>query len=239
MSGRPDRVLTWPALVNARDLGGLPSGEGTTRFGAVVRTDSLARLTAAGLAAMLGHGVTTVVDLRSPRELRAAPSPFRGRVGYRHLPFLDDAALLEVGRYDSFEDGYRWQVESQMARIGAVLAGLAGAPAGGIVVHCAAGKDRTGIVVALLLTLAGVDRDAIAADYALSAPALTGVLEGELAAEPDRERRARLRRVYDARPDVILSMLAHLDERFGGVAAYLDAAGVDGAARARLAALLR
>jgi protein-tyrosine phosphatase len=220
------RRLLWEDLQNARDLGGLPAAAGRTRRGAVVRTDGLGRLRAAGRAAMLGYGVATIIDLRAPRELMTHPNPLRDHPGFRNLPFLDDVALDEVGKFDIAADSYLWQVESQAARIAGILREIAGAPAGGVVVHCAAGKDRTGIIAALLLTVAGADRDVIAEDYSLSSEWLASELNRALEAEPDRERRLRLNRMYESRPELILSLLAALDRRHGSVTGYLAGAGV-------------
>jgi protein-tyrosine phosphatase len=220
------RRLLWEDLLNARDLGGLPTAAGRTRRGAVVRTDGLGRLTAAGREAMLGYGVATIIDLRAPRELLTRPNPLRDHPGFRNLPFLDDAALDEVGRFDIAADSYLWQVESQAGRIATIMRGIAGASAGGVVVHCAAGKDRTGIIAAFLLTLAGADRDVIAEDYRLSSEWLVSELNSALEAEPDRERRLRLSRMYESRPELILSLLAALDHRHGGVTGYLAGAGL-------------
>jgi protein tyrosine/serine phosphatase len=236
---RHPRRLTWQALLNARDLGGLPTADGRIRAGALVRTDNLVRLTESGRAALLAHGVRTVVDLRSPRELAAHPHPFRDHPAYRPLPLLDDAGMADVGRFDSAVESYVWQVESQGARLAAILSGIADAPAGGVLFHCAAGKDRTGIVAALVLSTAGVEPEAIAEDYALSTWWVEAMMELELAAQPDAVERTRLRRVYDPRPEIILAMLAALRDRHGGVDGYLAAIGVGHDVRERLRDRLR
>jgi len=228
---RDVRRLEWAALVNARDLGGLPSAGGETRFRAVVRTDGHGRLTGAGRAALVAYGVRTIVDLRSATEVRDAPSPLRDHEGYRNLPFIDEAGLRQLDRYDTAAASYLWQLESQAVRVAAILHAIAEAPAGGVVVHCFAGKDRTGLITALLLTVAGVELDAVAGDYALSEAALAGMLDEALAAEPDPARRARLRLAYSAPPDAMALVLAELGRRYGGVEGYLDRTGVDGATR--------
>jgi protein-tyrosine phosphatase len=206
-----------------------------------VRTDRLDRLTDAGRAALLAYGVATIVDLRSENELLAAPSPLRDLDGYRHLPFLDEAAILQADRFDLAVESYLWQLENRAALVADILHTIAGAPPGCVVVHCAAGKDRTGMVSALLLSVAGVDRPAIAADYALSTPWLDAAEDGEegLAALPDAANRARLRRIYESRPETMLGLLAAVDSRHGGVAGFLAGIGVDEGAQERLRARLR
>ena len=107
--------------------------------------------------------------------------------------------------------------------------------------HCAAGKDRTGIVVALALAVAAVAHQVIAADYAASAGHLASRFADELVAEPDPERRQVLQRRQATDPQTLLTLLDHLESRYGGAAAYLRFHGVDDdqqvALRMRLIAL--
>jgi len=121
------------------------------------------------------------------------------------------------------------------ASFGAAVTAIARAPEGGVLVHCHAGKDRTGLVVALLLTLVGVPDDIIVADYALSDRYLQPLYDEILAAIDDPPRRERLRSWLHARPEGMQGALAALDERYDGAASYLRAAGVsaDDLARAR------
>src|SRR4029077_9249540 len=97
----------------------------------------------------------------------------------------------------------RWMVDRRGAGFAAVLNAIAQAPPGGVVVHCHAGKDRTGLVVALLLSVAGVERDAIIDDYALSDREMQRLYEADTADEPDIERRHALRLRYHAWPQAM------------------------------------
>jgi protein-tyrosine phosphatase len=226
------RWVEWPALLNARDLGGLPAAAGATRFGAVVRSDSLASLTQGGLAAMHDYGVGTVIDLRSPGERARWPSPVQGWSGYRARPVFDDAALRFVEERFSEDPGgfYVWPLARRPEAIAAILQTVARAAPGGVVIHCGIGKDRTGIVAALLLGLAGVDRGAVLSDFTLGADRLSRLADED----PDPDRRAQLRRWYRPDPALMIEMLDWLDRRFGGVAGYLRAAGLDEATQAGL-----
>jgi hypothetical protein len=116
VEGEParERWVDWPDLLNARDLGGLPVGASATRFGTVVRSDSLSRLTEAGLTAMWDYGVRTVVDLRSPGERARWPSPVQDWGGLRARPVFDDAALAVVEqRFQADSTGfYVWPLET-------------------------------------------------------------------------------------------------------------------------------
>lgn len=230
-----ERRLPWNNLLNARDLGGLPTPRGWTGFRALVRSDGPRRLTAAGQAAVLAYGVTTIVDVRSPREMVVAPSPFAVNPAYRSLPFFDDAAQAEPSRSERAAENYLEWLATQPARIAAIMHTIADAPPGCVLVHCVAGKDRTGVVVALVLAAAGVDREAIADDYAQSVAWNEGIRdEDEIVTAPDAAQRLRDRRIYYPRRENMLEMLAEMDRRHGGVDGYLGAIGVGPAVRARL-----
>ena len=237
-----DRRLRWPGCHNVRDLGGLPTGDGgRIRRGALVRTDDLHGLTAEGLAALREYGVSRVLDLRNRVERAEEPSPLRDDSRYLATPFIDEEA--ERHRDPSTEPTlasiYLGSVERNGRTIAAAVAAFAAAPEGAVVVHCHAGKDRTGMFVALVLRLAGVAIDDIAADYALTAECLRERYDAELAAAPPAERE-RLRDRQSSDPDTIARMLDAVERRHGDVAAYLAAygltAGQIGAARARLLA---
>ncbi|MGR6317857.1 tyrosine-protein phosphatase [Micromonospora soli] len=199
-------ILDWPDCRNARDLGGTRTADGRRiRPAALLRSDGHDLLTAAAVQAVRG-GVSRVVDLRWARECERRPSPFAGTDLYRHAPMLN-----EVLDYVPPPDSYAPMLDHNRARIAAAFRVVVEAPPGGVVVHCHAGKDRTGVLVALLLAVAGVSPDSIADDYAAT------------------DGCAR---------ETMLTTLAHLDQRYGGAASYLDGAGVEPglvrAARTRL-----
>ena len=238
------RALAWDALLNARDLGGLQTRDGgETRFGAVVRSDNLVHLTPGGTAALLDYGVRTVIDLRLPFELKEDPDPFATPNGhdvrYRNISFIDPAAERPSERVTLAED-YAGMLRRFRPQVSVVMSAVADAVEGGIVIHCAAGKDRTGIVSALLLALAGVSPEAIAEDYALTTDALRPREERWVAEAPDGERADREAAVAwgRARPEVMLEVLAHLDATYGGVDDYLRGVRVSDDEVARIRARL-
>jgi len=164
-------MLSWPDCRNVRDVGGLrTAGGGRVRTGALVRSDDLAGLTAAGLAALRAYGVVRVVDLRSPEEVRRRPGPFAGDPLHVHIPLVDEAVehLRDPALEPTLAGVYRGSLDRNARPIVAGLAALADAPPGPVVVHCLAGRDRTGMHVALALGAAGVGPEEIAADYARS-----------------------------------------------------------------------
>ncbi|MFD8707559.1 tyrosine-protein phosphatase [Kitasatospora sp. NPDC059648] len=168
-----DRTLVWDGCLNVRDLGGLPTASGRpTARGAIARADNLDRLTREGWDALLDHGVRTVVDLRDAEEYKPL------------LPLPEDVELVRVpldelagpawwrahGRLDGTPLVFRPYLEHCPHAAAALITAVADARPGGLVVHCGAGRDRTGLAALLLLALAGADRAAIAEDYLLSGP---------------------------------------------------------------------
>ena len=227
----PSRRLEWEALLNARDLGGLPTAGGReTRWGAVVRSDSLSSLTPAGRDAAVAYGIRTIVDLRLPFELKDEPNPFAARdqhgVAYHNVSFIDPASR-PPGMATTLAEDYLGMLDRFGRRVARVVTTIADAPDGGVVIHCAAGKDRTGLIVALLLSTAGVAPELIADDYALTAESLRSRDERYLAEGPgERAEREAAIRHFRARPEVMAEVLAGLDDRYGGAERYLLGIGV-------------
>jgi protein-tyrosine phosphatase len=225
------RRLTWEGLLNARDLGGYPAaGGGETRWGAVVRSDSLAALTQAGRAALAGYGVRAIVDLRLADEIDRHPNPFAEPgdhgIAYTNVSMIDPA-VENPPESLTLAESYLWMLDRFAGQVAEVMAAIAAAPEGGVLVHCAAGKDRTGLISALLLGLVGVPAETIAADYALTAELLRPRDEEWLEHGPGEraEREAILAR-FAPTAEVMLEVLEGLDRRYGGVERYLLAAGV-------------
>ena len=229
---QPTRRLEWEGCLNARDLGGYPTADGReTRWGAVVRSDSLAPLTAAGQAALVDHGVRSIVDLRMPSELAEQPNPFAKPsahgVSYTNVSFIDPASAPPTGDFTDLATEYVKMLELHRASVAAVMTTIAEAPPGGVLIHCMGGKDRTGLIAALLLELAAVPRETIGADYALTAECLRPREEDFLENGPgERAERAALLAKYEPRAEVMEEVLGQLDERYGGVEGYLVGAGV-------------
>ena len=237
----PDRRLAWPDCRNARDLGGLFTADGARiRQGALIRTDDLHGLTADGVSALRAYGVSRILDLRTSAERAEQPGPFAGDERYLATPFIDEEAerYRDPSTEPTLAQTYLGSVERNGRAIAAAIAALAQAPAGGVVVHCRAGKDRTGMFVALVLRVVGVAVDDIAADYALTGECLRERYDAELAAAPDSATRERLRDRQSSRPETILRLHEQVERRHGDVAGYLMAHGLTarriGALRTRL-----
>ncbi len=172
------RDLEWEGALNVRDLGGLRTGDGrAVRPGAVVRSGMLDRLTPRGWDELIGYGIRTVVDLRNEEERTVLPPDPLTCV---HAPLDDtaDTAMWELiwGRdLDGTPLYYPVFLERKAERCAAAVRAVAQAEPGGVLVHCGAGRDRTGLVSMLLLMLAGVLHDEIIADYEISNPRIAMV----------------------------------------------------------------
>ncbi|MHB1317404.1 MAG: tyrosine-protein phosphatase [Anaerolineae bacterium] len=229
-----ERRLDWPACYNVRDLGGLPTaGGGLSATAAIVRSDYCARLNADGWRALVNYGVRTIIDLRSVWELDKEPyavPPFAVAAGvvYLSLPLVSADPELDNALSDPANAGrdYAIVAERCASNIAAILRAIINAQPGGIVIHCQAGKDRTGIIVALLLRLAGVPDATIMADYVESEPRLWPVWDAMVAAaaaigtEPDYSMKPL------AFPSVFQNLLDQLDGQYGGVEGYLAHIGL-------------
>ena len=195
LEGRQLRLRDCP---NARDLGGLPAAGGRrTRFGSVVRSGTPERLGPDGWEALAAHGIRTVIDLRNPDERGADAAPRPGGMSTVHIP-LDGVEHADFWREWSRGPQFgtplyfRPHLERFPERSARVLAAVARAEPGGVLVHCVTGRDRTGQVAMLLLSLAGVSPEAIAADYARSTDARDGAAIERFLAERGTSAREAL-----------------------------------------------
>lgn len=236
-SSQPTRFLAWEACHNARDIGGYPTHSGRqTRWRTLVRADNLHKLTLAGQAALRDYGVRTVIDLRLAHEVEKQPNPFAAQQNrpetpvYLNLPLHDPAANAAMDVAPSMMDEYIIILEQSKPHISGVIQATAtGMAEGAVVVHCHGGKDRTGIVVALLLSIAGVPRETIIEDYSLSEvqlePLHAAWLEEQRIAQGHPIERPRW---MHSRPETMHGVLDFLDREYGGPEGYLEAAGVPG-----------
>jgi protein-tyrosine phosphatase len=234
-----DRRIKLPGTVNLRDVGGYPArgeaaggqgaagGSGTVRWGTLLRSDALHRLDGPGRAALSALGLRTVVDLRTTAEVRAAPSALDDAgLATFHVPLFDASA---IGRLPpELAAVYRYMIDDCGAQIASAIRLLCSDGALPGLVHCTAGKDRTGLVVALVLEVIGVPDEIIAADYALSEAYLdTGTAKAisKIRAISGIGRWLDLG-ALGASPQVIHDALARVRDRCGSVSEYLIGNGL-------------
>lgn len=226
----PTRHLQLEGTYNVRDTGGYATEDGqTTRWRTLLRGDSLHQLTNAGQAELVAAGLRTVIDLRHAAELAESPNVFATSttVRYLNVPLIENAPRA-VEAPSTLADIYEGIIAASHARIRQIFAALAEPGAFPALVHCTAGKDRTGIVVALLLGTAGVPAATVAADYALTET----FLGREWLAERKRiivasgGNWARFETLMGSPEELMLRTLADIEARYGGVRQYLLAIGV-------------
>jgi protein-tyrosine phosphatase len=241
-----ERVVTLDAVHNFRDLGGYETADGrVTRWRTLYRADGLQRLSAADIETLRPLHLRTVLDLRTHRELEERGSfPVESLpVQFHHLPVIDvtwetdttttDAVVFLFEQYQALL-AYG---EPLFARAFHLLAVPGALPA---VFHCAAGKDRTGIMAALILGAVGVRHEVIAEDYGLSREAMVRTRAWAEATSPE------MAALWDsvpsthlaAEPEAMLALLDQLAARHGSVRDYVVSIGASNAVLSRLTAAL-
>ena len=225
------RRLLWDGCSNTRHLGGLVTEDQHVTNDALVRSDNLIKLTSAGQTALVADGVTTVIDLRFFGELEKNPNPLAASnsVMYLHCPMMserDSDAMAPIRVAQTTLEAYMATLEGFKGNIAAIMTAIAVSVPGRVVIHCSAGKDRTGLTTALALRCAGVSLQDIAEDYALTDQYLQADYDKELAEIQNPKERAERAGDLQTKPEYILDTLHELERRYGGVQGYLRAAGL-------------
>jgi hypothetical protein len=222
------RWIEFEGCANFRDLGGHVTATGeAVRYGRLYRSDTLESLTDDDHQRLEALGIATVIDLRAPGEIekRGRLDLTRHRVRYLHLPLVDvvsDPATLdpaEVSRPDFPVLGYRQILADGADRLAVLLRTLVEPGAMPAVFHCIAGKDRTGLVAAVILRLLGVPQPEVVAEYALS--------EGRTRhSSAPAELKQRYPHLFGAPRDTMAGLLSSVEESCGSMAGYVASLGV-------------
>jgi protein-tyrosine phosphatase len=235
-SGPNARHVAMESLFNVRDLGGYPARDGRgTRWRTLYRADGINRAGEADVERLLALGLRTVLDLRTHGELEE-----RGRfqvehvpVAYHHLPVLRETwegwdVASDVEPVAFLARRYEEMLDDGAPALAAALEVLASPQAYPAVFHCAAGKDRTGVLAAVVLGLLDVDDDTIAADYGLSRAAMASLVDWVRANRPEAldAMTDQPAAFLDAPPRAMLEVLDRVRTRFGSMAGYVEAIGV-------------
>jgi len=234
----PERRIVLDNVHNFRDLGGYPTTDGRTiRWRVLFRADGLSAMSPADLEVMRELGLRTVIDLRSNKEIdeRGCFPHEDVPVSYHHLSVIDTTWSEDTERVlpDDEADWLTWAYEQMLdrgaPRFADALRVLAEPEVYPAVFHCAAGKDRTGLLSALVLALLGVSDDDIVADYALTAEAMLRMREWIRVNRPEGAS------LFDEVPSAYLSAdpeamrrtLARLTEEHGSIRQYVASIGVE------------
>ena len=233
------RWLDVPGAYNVRDLGGYRTADGrTTRWRVFLRADGLHNLSESTKNYLVEFGVRTVIDLRRTRETAETPNALAGMEGieYFHLNMIGDTDPPgyvapppdEWTTPEATADIYRVLLDKRQDVISETLAALANSRGHTAIYHCAAGTDRTGIISALLLGLAGVPDETIPKDYALSAHGLRLKLMAEGIPDSLADQDFTLEEPPEllAPPLAMERTLQHLNEQYGGIESYFRHIGL-------------
>jgi protein-tyrosine phosphatase len=228
-----DRTITLSTVFNVRDLGGIPTADGgEVRAGRVFRADGVHRLAGDDLDVIRALGLRTVIDLRSPGEIARGTFPVQHHpVDWHHLPIIrkvwsDDDLVPGTGAADFLRDRYLDMLVLGGDAIARAVALIAeGQPA---LFHCAAGKDRTGVLAAVVLGLVGVSHDDIAADYHASSGAMAAFVDWLTIEFPEAmdSMTSQPPEYLEAPPDAMYGFLAGVDETYGSMEGLVRHLGV-------------
>ena len=238
-----ERLIALEGAVNFRDLGGYPAEGGMqTRWRVLFRADGLGDLTADDLEVMRALGMRTVIDLRSGEEVeRSRYDTDAHPVTFHHFPIIEK--LPDAEEFDRRPGLLGSQYQEMLRDAGQaflrVLQVLAAPDSLPAVFHCTAGKDRTGVLSALVLSLLGVDEETVVADYALSGAAMVRLRAKLIVKYPEgRDVIENIDEVFSAEPTQMEALLDHLRAEHGSIVAYLRRLGAGDDLIAALRAVL-
>lgn len=245
MTGTPVRSHKTPGVYNLRDTGGYRAQGSSSRWGRLFRSDALHLLDDSGRELLTELRIAHIVDLRGSEERATAPSNVSGlNLTVHHLPVFDAAApgsQLDIGGglariYNQIVD------ERGTSLVAAIRVIVEAAEDEAVLVHCTAGKDRTGLVIAFALSAVGVDREEVVADYAQTANNLRGEWAERMLARYRGEggllTTGTVEVITDSPAPVLSALLERVDRQYGSVRAYLEAHGMTADELSRLRATL-
>ena len=247
MSKKNSRHIPLSGTYNIRDLGGYKTYTGArVPWQKFFRGDNPHLLSVKGMNYLYSQGLRLVVDLRTKNEIKGAPNPFENFPGveYVNLPIFDDLApVIMLQKQGSDENPllhfYLEAIHGQGNAIKEVLRRISTIQDGAVLFNCTAGKDRTGIIAALLLGLVGVSEEEIVNDYALTASLIPGLVDKLLAESKARGANTeRHSRMLESPSEVMQALLSEIESKFGSTEDYLKENGMEQEEIQRLKKLL-
>lgn len=225
------RHLALEGSHNIRDIGGYQTLDGRyTRWKTILRADSLSHLPHVSQQALLNYGIQTIIDLRSPSEVAKSPNVFSNskNINYFSLPLVRDkneSVILEQPQ--TLVERYCLILEYCQKEIKLILETIATTDTIPVLINCTAGKDRTGLIIALLLGIANVAESTIVEDYALSAKYLDSVLEKlRLQARQSGYHMQNVERMLECQHNTMIDTINYLQAKYGGIVDYLSSIGI-------------
>lgn len=219
--------LTLENVINCRDLGGYQCENGVTEFNRFLRCGMPITPTQDDIIKLLQYGVSTVIDLRGDWECETMPSVFKFLEGvdYHHYCLFEINAATSTDFDGSLEKSYEIGIENYKENYAKVLNIIANAKDGCILYNCYFGKDRTGVLTALLLSIAGVSAEDIIADYQVSYTYILSFIEKEKA-KPDGTMWETNEANFKSDADNMASLLNYINKKYGSVSGYLKDIGI-------------
>lgn len=231
-----NRHLSVKGTYNIRDLGGYKTQFGkTTPWRKFFRSDSLHLITNEGMSSLYQKGLRLVIDLRTQKEMKERPNPFEKfpDVRFLNLPLFDDLAPIFMLKNDTAQQSpllnfYLAALHNQHDAIRAVMSEISNTNDGAILFNCTAGKDRTGIVAALLLGLVGVSNEDIMYDYTLTAELIPDLVKQLLVESKERGVDTKKHsQMLESPAEVIKLTLLELEKKYGSVNNYFKTIGLE------------
>ena len=260
------RVIDLKGTTNTRDIGGYQTDDlRTLRWGQIIRSEKLSRLTASDFQKLEEIGVKTVIDLRTDREHQQSPTVWQGDnpPQFHHFPIGDahndwfnaQRRMMKENRFteeqalDHMVEGYRMIADVGPASLSKLMEVVLDQSNWPVLIHCSAGKDRAGVAVALILEALGVDRETIMEDYLLTnevgrseEKAIFMARERSQSSGGKRWKRTQSPNAWypivGVKPEMLEAFYARVEEQYSSMDAFLTELGVDEAARSKLAASL-
>lgn len=218
------RHIKFEGTNNLRDLGGYPTRDGkVTKWGKYLRSDSLHNLSVESQQQLYERGIRSVIDLRFPDEGKYK--------NFDRLPFtymnvsLLDPATAKSTVPKSLVEMYCNMLETSQEQIYQIMKHFADSGDDTVLFHCKVGKDRTGLIAAFLLDIAGVPRDIIVEDYALTSVYLP-ITEEAINQRPAHFNVEQYKKMLQCEPEYMLEFLEYLDSHYGNTAGYLKKIGM-------------
>lgn len=209
-------------IENCRDLGGYPSKYGCTKFGRFIRCGTVDRPTENDIKKLKELNVTTVIDLRGDYEFQSRPNDIeRLTENARHISLYELNVAEAKNIKITITEVYEYIIDDYKENIYSALKAVADAPDGAVLYHCFLGKDRTGILTMLLLTVAGVSEDDIVADYQLTYTYLENYMQTHAETLWDTEPE-----MHYSLPQTMRSLLTYIKEKYGSVEDYIRQIGI-------------
>ncbi|MCA4135273.1 tyrosine-protein phosphatase [Arthrobacter sp. M4] len=243
--GDANRPLAVGGTYNFRSTGGYTAAGRVIREGKLFRSDGLHRLTDDGRAQIAALGIRLVIDLRDSSEIDRSPSQLDGlALESRHNPIFQAGSVPGLDATTTLMDIYRLMIARHADRLAGAVRLIADSGTDPVLVHCTAGKDRTGVVIALALIAAGVDRGQVLRDYAATEQNLAGewvdAMLAAVAQHPGVENVGPdLRDIIAASPAAVLAAtLEFIDRSYGSVRGLLQTHGFNDDDLDRLTAVL-